>query len=103
MEIQDNFATRLYDSARRLSEPTAAESAPKLAETSFADTLARAAQEITETLRRGETEATRAASGQGDVQSVVEALTATELALQTAVSVRDRVVEAYQDVLRMPV
>jgi flagellar hook-basal body complex protein FliE len=34
---------------------------------------------------------------------MVEALTATELALQTAVAVRDRVVEAYQEVLRMPI
>ena len=101
MEIQESFAARLYDSARRLAGPPAPE--PKLAETSFAETLARAAQEITDTLRRGEAEATRAVSGRGDVQSVVEALTATELALQTAISVRDRVVEAYQDVLRMPV
>ncbi len=101
MDIQESFAARLYDTTRRLAEPPSPE--PKLAETSFADTLARAAREITETLRRGEAEATRAVSGQGDVQSVVEALTATELALQTAVAVRDRVVEAYQDVLRMPV
>lgn len=39
----------------------------------------------------------------GDPQSLVEALTQTQLAMDTAVAVRDRVVEAYQEILRMPV
>ena len=38
-----------------------------------------------------------------DPQAVVEALAATEMAVQTAVAVRDKVVEAYQEILRMPV
>jgi len=42
-------------------------------------------------------------AGRADPQAVVEALAATELAVQTAVAVRDKVVEAYQEILRMPV
>ncbi|GGY43857.1 flagellar hook-basal body complex protein FliE [Parvularcula lutaonensis] len=38
-----------------------------------------------------------------DAQSVVEALSQAELALQTAITVRDRVVAAYQEILRMPI
>ncbi|MGF1445891.1 MAG: flagellar hook-basal body complex protein FliE [Pikeienuella sp.] len=102
MDIDTSFAARLYDTARKLGEPGLSGDTP-VAGTSFAETLARAAQEIDETLRRGEQAADAAASGRGDVQSVVEALTATELALQTAVTVRDRVVEAYKEILRMPV
>jgi flagellar hook-basal body complex protein FliE len=100
MDIQASFATQLYDRASRLSSlrPDAEQPGP-----SFSDTLAQAARDVAETVRRGEAVATQAVSGTGDVQSVVEALTATELALQTAVTVRDRVVEAYQEVLRMPV
>ncbi|NNU15371.1 flagellar hook-basal body protein FliE [Parvularcula sp. ZS-1/3] len=41
-------------------------------------------------------------TGTIDAQSVVEALSQAELALQTAISVRDQVVSAYQDILRMP-
>lgn len=41
-------------------------------------------------------------TGAIDAQSVVEALSQAELALQTAISVRDQVVSAYQDILRMP-
>ncbi|MEM1343070.1 MAG: flagellar hook-basal body complex protein FliE [Pseudomonadota bacterium] len=108
MDSQASFAAKLYDQAARLQplqsgpEVAPAETAP-LGAASFAETLAKAAQEITDTLQRGENVAQAATRGQGDAQAVVEALTATELALQTAVTVRDRVVEAYQEVLRMPV
>lgn len=106
MNIETSFASQLYASARRIAPPETptANAAGKPSEgTSFADALAAASSEMAETLRAGEAAALRAVSGQGDVQSVVEALTATELALQTAVTVRDRVVEAYQEVLRMPI
>jgi len=38
-----------------------------------------------------------------DAQAVVEALSEAELALQTAITVRDRIVAAYQEILRMPI
>lgn len=37
------------------------------------------------------------------VQDVVQAINAAELTLQTLVSVRDKAVEAYQEIMRMPV
>lgn len=42
-------------------------------------------------------------SGQADVTSVVTAVSKAELALQTTVVIRDRVVQAYQDIMRMPI
>lgn len=109
MNIETSFASQLYASASRLSpaetpatDPNSA-TAQAAGNPSFADALAAAASEMTQTLQAGENAARLAVSGQGDVQSMVEALTATELALQTAVAVRDRVVEAYQEVLRMPI
>ena len=48
-------------------------------------------------------EATRGfAAGDATAQAVVEAIAQAEMALQTAVTVRDRIVGAYQEVLRMP-
>jgi len=102
MDIQPSFASQLYDKAARLNDPAGSGAQPT-ASASFADTLARAAEEVAGTLSRGEAAATDAVSGKGDVQTVVEALTATEMALQTTVSVRDKVVQAYQEILRMPV
>ncbi len=43
------------------------------------------------------------AVGKVDVVDVVTAVAETEVAVQTLVSVRDRVISAYQDILRMPI
>ena len=41
--------------------------------------------------------------GNADPHALDQALAQTELAVETAVSVRNKVVEAYQEILRMPV
>lgn len=61
------------------------------------------AAEFVEALREGETAAADGLTGKADPHSVVEALAATKLAVETAVTVRDKVIEAYQEILRMPV
>lgn len=110
MNVDSSLAARLYDSVRKISPerpemPEAARSAPAMTDQpeSFADAVTDAGRSLVETLRRGEASMKNVMTGQGDVQSVVEALTATELALETAVTVRNRVVEAYQELLRMPI
>lgn len=62
-----------------------------------------AAQDFMQTLKASETTALQAMTSGADPHALVEALAQTELAVQTAVTVRDRVVEAYQEILRMPV
>jgi flagellar hook-basal body complex protein FliE len=42
-------------------------------------------------------------AGGGDLTSVVTAVSEAELTLQTVIAVRDRVIEAYKDIMRMPV
>jgi len=44
-----------------------------------------------------------AVAGQGNMVEVVTAIAETELAIQTMVSVRDRVISAYQEVINMPI
>jgi flagellar hook-basal body complex protein FliE len=44
-----------------------------------------------------------AVSGHTSLQEVVEAVNAAELTLQTVVAVRDRMIAAYQEILRMPI
>ena len=62
-----------------------------------------AARDFAETLAKSETVAKEAMTGAADPHALVEALANTQLAVETAVTVRDRVVEAYQEILRMPV
>jgi flagellar hook-basal body complex protein FliE len=65
--------------------------------------FAAAAQDFMATLRASETVAMQSMTAGADPHALVQALAQTELAVQTAVTVRDRVVEAYQEILRMPV
>ena len=44
-----------------------------------------------------------ALSGNADPHALVTALAQSELAVETAVTLRNKVVEAYQEILRMPV
>ncbi|MEM9059766.1 MAG: flagellar hook-basal body complex protein FliE [Pseudomonadota bacterium] len=101
MKIDSLAASQLYGSVQNSLGAKA--SADKVEGPNFADALESALAEMRRNLQVGETTSVSAMSGQGDVQSLVEALTATEMALETAVTVRDRVVEAYQEILRMPV
>lgn len=42
-------------------------------------------------------------TGKGDMVEVVTAIAETELALETMVTVRDRVISAYQEIMNMPI
>ena len=95
MEITALNAAQSYASARPITapEPTAGEPGA----------FAALAQDFLTTLQRGESTATAAMTGGADPHSLVQALAQSELAIETAVTVRDKVVEAYQEILRMPV
>lgn len=69
----------------------------------FGAALNRAMEQAVEVGREADAASTRALTGQGSVTDVVLAVGRAELTLQTAVAVRDRVVAAYQDVMRMPI
>jgi len=52
---------------------------------------------------QAEAQATAAINGSGDLTQVVTAVSRAELALQTTVAVRDRVLQAYQDIIKMSI
>jgi len=72
-------------------------------ETSFAAVLEQTLTDAVETGERGEALTNRALTGQAGLQEVIEAVNAAELSLQTVVAVRDRVISAYQEIVRMPI
>lgn len=69
----------------------------------FRSMVTHAAQSSLETLRRSELMTARGVAGTADVQDVVQAAAAAELTVQTMTQLRDKVVSAYMDVLRMAV
>jgi flagellar hook-basal body complex protein FliE len=96
MDIKASLAAQVYTQAQVVARPNPAEGGP-------AEAFATAAADFMATMRAGEETVKAGLAGRADPQAVVEALAATELAVQTAVAVRDKVVEAYQEILRMPV
>lgn len=96
MDVRTSFATQGYVRARAAATPQpgaqSAEAGFAQAVGSFADTLA-----------EGERTAKAAMTGGADPHALVQALADSQLAVETVATLRDKVVEAYQEILRMPV
>jgi flagellar hook-basal body complex protein FliE len=69
----------------------------------FSAAMTRALSAVVDTSRTAEAGAMQAIAGGGNITDVVTAVAKAELALQTTVAVRDRVVQAYQEIMRMPI
>ena len=95
MELHSNLVAKAYTA----NKPATAPNPTMDAGTAFGQ----AAGSFIETLKQSENTAMQSMSGGADPHALVQALAQTELAVETAVTVRDKVVEAYQEILRMPV
>ncbi|MCI5113211.1 MAG: flagellar hook-basal body complex protein FliE [Marivita sp.] len=95
MDVKTLFATQQYSALKSATEPD-----PRAA---VAASFARITEDFAQTLAAGETTAMGSMYGDADPHALVEALAQSQLAVETAVTVRNRVVEAYQEILRMPV
>lgn len=70
---------------------------------SFQDYMVKATQDAIKTMETGEEASAKAVMGTASLTEVVEAVTAAELTLQTVVALRDKMLQAYQDIMRMPI
>lgn len=99
MEMNSALASRIYQNVQGALRPNeAAHGKPGAGQTALD-----AAKSFIETLRQADETAQAGLTGRADPQSVVTALASAELAVQSAISIRDKVVESYQEILRMPV
>ncbi|HAU28939.1 MAG TPA: flagellar hook-basal body complex protein FliE [Rhodospirillaceae bacterium] len=70
---------------------------------SFSGLVKAAMQHVTETQAQAQDATLQAVSGKADVAEVVTAINNAELALDAVVAVRDKVVSAYQEIMRMSI
>ena len=70
---------------------------------SFSDLLTHNIKDAVETMKAGEEMSAKAVTGEAAITDVVQAVTAAELTLQKVVTLRDRMISAYQDIMRMPI
>lgn len=70
---------------------------------SFPDLVAKAVKSAVNTVRQGESVAAAGLQGKASAQEVVQATMSAELTVQAVVAVRDKLVNAYLDIMRMPI
>ena len=69
----------------------------------FGDLVEAVLSNVTKSGAATEAQATNIVNGNADVLDLVTAVAETELAVETLVTVRDRVISAYQDIINMPI
>jgi flagellar hook-basal body complex protein FliE len=69
----------------------------------FSDFLGDAVKDSIGSMKTGEIAAMQQTAGQTDIVNVVTAVNNAELTLDTVVAVRDKVIGAYQDIMKMPI
>jgi flagellar hook-basal body complex protein FliE len=94
-------AAGAYASTQRLAMPRAT-SAPA-AGPSFSDALGQVLSSVADTGRKADEQAAIVARGKADMVDVVTAVAESETAISTLVAVRDKVIAAYEEIMRMPV
>jgi flagellar hook-basal body complex protein FliE len=85
------------------SPAASAAASPTSGEGGFGATLQQALEQAVQTGHTADEQATQALKGGGNLTDVVVALSHAEMTLQTATAIRDRVVQAYQDIIKMPI
>ncbi|MCS3731949.1 MULTISPECIES: flagellar hook-basal body complex protein FliE [Bradyrhizobium] len=70
---------------------------------SFASLLKDAVGSVMESGKKSDAQTVAMAAGKANVMDVVTAVADTDVAVSTLVSVRDRVIAAYEDIMKMPI
>ena len=98
----DLAALRAYAAAQGTAPAAGTQQAEAIAP-GFDDMVADAVSSVQNTVATAEQLTAQAATGNAELVDVVTAVAAAEVQLETVVAVRDQVIRAYQDILRMPI
>jgi len=101
-----SVAAGAYASLARLADPSAAlgKGADEGAGASgFGAMLKEAIGSVLEAGRKSDAQGQAMAAGKSNIIDVVTAVSETEVAVEALVSVRDKVISAYEEIMRMPI
>lgn len=96
-------AARAYAAVQAGAAPTSPTATDPAAGADFSSMLQGVMTNMTQTSRAAETQMTQAVQGQGSLIDVVTAVSSAEASLETVMAVRDQVIQAYQEIMRMPI
>ena len=99
-------AANAYAKLARLADPGAnplKDKAGDSAGPNFGAMVKEAINSVVEAGRKSDGQAQAMAAGKANIVDVVTAVSETEVAVEAMVSVRDKVISAYEEIMRMPI
>ena len=100
----DLAALRAYAQAAQTASGAAAPApAPTGDASGFASLVTDAVSALQSSVASAETQSSQAVMGRAELTDVVTAMAAAEVQLETTIAVRDQVIRAYQEIMRMPI
>lgn len=97
-------AANAYAALSRIMESGGAEKAGQASGgPSFGALLKDAVGSVLEAGKKSDAQTMAMTSGKANVMDVVTAVAETDVAVSTLVSVRDRVIQSYEDIMKMPI
>lgn len=97
------LASSAYQTAARLMQQAAGQEPPKANAPDFGAMVQTAVEGVVDKGRDMDAKAIGLMEGRMDVVDVVTAIAETETALETMVTVRDKVIAAYEEIMRMQI
>ncbi len=96
-------AANAYASIGRILDPGVAGKASDASGPSFGDLLKNAITDVVDGGRKADAQTNAMAAGKANVMDVVTAVAETDVKVSTLVSVRDKVIAAYEDIMKMAI
>lgn len=103
MAIDSIRAAQAYAQAAKAAASGGGEASASVEKPDFGALVKTAIADTSASIGAGEAAAASVASGEASLVDVVTAISAAEVSLETALAVRNRVIEAYQEIMRMPI
>src|ERR1700753_619494 len=97
------IAANAYASAARMLESGTAAKPADTGGLNFGDVLKEAVGGVLDAGRKSDSQTVAMASGKANIMDVVTAVAETDVAVSTLVSVRDKVIAAYEDIMKMTI
>jgi flagellar hook-basal body complex protein FliE len=96
-------AANAYANLARILDTGGAAKGSEAGGPSFGAVLKDAIGSVLEAEKKSDAQTVAMASGKANVMDVVTAVAETDVAVSTLVSVRDRVIQSYEDIMKMPI
>jgi flagellar hook-basal body complex protein FliE len=97
-------AANAYNALAKLHDAASGKAAGEAAGAgNFGDLVKGALNAVTESAKQSDMQSQALATGKANIVDVVTAVAETEVAIDTLVSVRDRVIQSYEEIMRMPI